>query len=66
VKDVDGMCVFFMPRNLLQKNINQIFLNVYKQLDTSTEATFVNNKPVKVGGYFGNIWSTLGETLNFR
>ncbi|KDR11377.1 hypothetical protein L798_14897, partial [Zootermopsis nevadensis] len=32
----------------------------------STAPTFVNNKPVKVGGYFGNIWSTLEETLNFR
>jgi hypothetical protein len=41
-------------------------LNVYKQMCTTTEATFVNNKPVKVGGYFGNAWSTLGEILNFR
>jgi hypothetical protein len=33
---------------------------------TSTEATFVNNKPVKVGGYFGNVLLTLGEILNFK
>jgi hypothetical protein len=60
-----------MPRNFLQKSI-QIFpltesvLNVYTQICTTTEATYVNNKPVKVGGYFGNVWSTLAEILNFR
>jgi len=40
--------------------------NLYEQICTSTVATFVNDKPVKVGGYFGNIWSTLGEIMNFR
>jgi hypothetical protein len=39
---------------------------LFKQQCTSTVATLVNDKPVKVGGLFGNVWLALEETLNFR